>query len=123
MSNLQLVSIVDDDESVRQGVTNLLTSAGYEVEAFRSADAFLQSGRLSHTRAIVLDLRMPGMNGPELQRHLVATGHCIPIVILTAHGGEAEEQQAARFGAVAFVRKPFKPKELLDAVTTALARG
>jgi FixJ family two-component response regulator len=123
MSNLQLVSIVDDDESVRLGVVNLLTVAGYAVDAFRSAAAFLQSARLAQTRAIVLDLRMPGMNGLELQRHLVARGHRIPIVILTGHGTEAERQQALQFGAVRFLRKPFKPKELLDALRAALVDG
>jgi FixJ family two-component response regulator len=123
MSTPPLVSIVDDDESVRRGVTNLLTSAGYAVDAFRSADAFLQSARLAHTRALVLDLRLPGMSGLELQRHLVARGHRIPIIILTAHGTETEQQQALRFGAVAFLRKPFKPKDLLDPLKTALADG
>ena len=84
----RLVSIVDDDESLRRSVKNLLTSVGFQVETFASAEAFLQSAHRADTRCVVLDLRMPGMSGLDLLMHLAATGSPIPVVILTSHSDD-----------------------------------
>ena len=122
-SSSQLVSIVDDDESLRRSLRNLLASAGFRVETFASAEAFLQSIHKEQTGCLVLDLRMPGMNGFDLLRHLSGTGSRIPAIILTAHGDDEARQQSLQAGAVAFLSKPFNGKALLDAVRTALDQG
>jgi FixJ family two-component response regulator len=119
----RLVSIVDDDESLRRSVRNLLTSVGFPVETFSSADAFLQSPHQEQTGCLVLDLRMPGMTGLDLLAHLAATGSRIPAVILTAHGDDEARRRALQAGAVAFLGKPFRGDLLLDAVRTALGQG
>jgi len=117
-----MVSIVDDDASVRRSVRNLLTSVGFRVQAFASAEEFLQSPQRANTDCLVLDLRMAGMNGLELLQHLQATGSRIPVVILTAHGDDEARQRALQAGAVAFLGKPFRGEALLNAVRTALNR-
>jgi FixJ family two-component response regulator len=116
----RVVCIVDDDESLRRSVRNLLTSAGFRVEAFASAGTFLQSSHRENTGCLVLDLRMDGMSGLDLLRHLGATGSRIPVIILTAHGDDEARQRSLQEGAVAFFRKPFRGDALLDAVRTAL---
>jgi FixJ family two-component response regulator len=116
----RVVCIIDDDESLRRSVRNLLTSSGFRVATFASADAFLQSGQCENTGCLVLDLRLDGMGGLDLRRHLGATGSRIPVVILTAHGDDEARQQSLQEGAVAFFRKPFRAAALLDAVRTAL---
>jgi len=115
-----VVSIVDDDESLRRALSNLLRSVGFRVETFASAEAFLESIHQEETSCLVLDLRMPGMNGLELLRHLSSTGSRIPAVILTAHGDAEARQRSLESGAVAFLSKPLSGKALLDAVRTAL---
>lgn len=115
-----VISIVDDDESVRQALEGLLRSVGLEVAAFASAGEFLRSHHLRTTGCLILDLRMPSMGGLELQQRLAGDGHRIPIIILTAHGDEEARVQASRTGAVAFLRKPFDPEALLSAVEAAL---
>ncbi len=119
----QMVSIVDDDESLRRSLKNLLGSVGFRVETFASAEAFLQSIHQEQTGCLVLDLRMPGMNGFDLLRHLSGTGSRIPTVILTAHGDDDARQRSLQAGAVAFLTKPFDGNALLDAVRTALGQG
>src|ERR1700704_4808234 len=116
----QIVSIVDDDESLRRSLRNLLGSVGLRVETFASAEAFLESLHQEQTGCLVLDLRMPGMNGFVLLRHLSGTGSRIPTVILTAHGDDEARQRSLQAGAVAFLSKPFNGNDLLDAVRTAL---
>jgi FixJ family two-component response regulator len=117
-----IVSVVDDDASLRRSVRNLLTSVGFRVQAFASAEEFLASPQRTHTACLVLDLRMAGMNGLELLKHLGTTGSRIPVVILTAHGDDEARQRALQAGAVAFLSKPFRGDALLDAVRTALNR-
>ena len=117
---LATVSVVDDDESLRRSLRNLLESVGFRVETFASADAFLRSTRREETRCLVLDLRMPGMNGLELLRHLSNRGVLIPTIILTAHSEDQTRQQSLHAGAVAFMGKPFDGNALLDAVRAAL---
>ena len=118
-----MVSVVDDDASLRRSVRNLLTSVGFRVQAFASAEEFLESPLRANTRCLVLDLHMAGMNGLELLNHLGATGSGIPVVILTAHGDDEARQRALRAGAIAFLGKPFRGDALLDAVRTALGHG
>ena len=119
----RLVSIVDDDESLRRSVKNLLTSVGFQVETFASAEAFLQSDHRADTRCVVLDLRMPGMSGLDLLMHLAATGSPIPVVILTAHSDDEARRRMLQAGAVAFLGKPFHGEALLGAVRRALAEN
>jgi two-component system response regulator FixJ len=120
--NTGIVSIVDDDASLRRSVRNLLMSVGFEVQAFASAEEFLASPQRTNTGCLVLDLRMTGMDGLELLKYLAATGSRIPVVILTAHGDDEARQRALHAGAVAFLGKPFRGDALLDAVRTALNR-
>jgi FixJ family two-component response regulator len=117
----RLVSIVDDDESLRRSVKNLLTSVGFRVETFASAEAFLQSAHRADTRCVVLDLRMPGMGGVDLLMHLAAAGSSIPVIILTAHSDDDARRRTLQAGAVAFLGKPFHGDALLGAVRKALA--
>jgi FixJ family two-component response regulator len=118
--DMRLVSIVDDDESLRRSVGNLLTSVGFRVETVASAEAFLQSAHRGNTGCMVLDLRMPGMTGFDLLMHLAAIGSRIPAIILTAHSDDEVRRRALQAGAVAFLGKPFHGEALLGAVRRAL---
>ena len=122
-SDTRTVSIVDDDASLRRSLRNLLGSVGLRVETFASAEAFLQSTHQDQTGCLVLDLRMPGMSGFDLLRHLSNTGSRIPVVILTAHGDDEARHRSLQAGAAAFLSKPFNGNALLDAVRTALDQG
>ena len=115
-----VVCVVDDDESLRRSVRNLLSSVGFRVETFASAEEFLESPQRAKAGCLVLDLRMAGMNGLELLRHLAATGSRIPAIVLTAHGDEEARRQSFEAGAVAFLVKPFRSNALVDAVRMAL---
>src|SRR3989442_1577512 len=115
-----VVSIVDDDESLRRSLRNLLRSVGFGVETFASAEEFLASAQRENTGCLVLDLRMTGMSGLDLLRHLAAAKVRVPAVVLTAHGDEEIRQRCLGAGAVAFLDKPFRGDALLDAVQTAL---
>jgi CheY-like chemotaxis protein len=119
-SRRALISVVDDDESVREAVDSLLRSAGFEVAVFASAEQLLSWNRLHEVQCLILDVRMPGMTGLELQRRLAAGNSRIPIIFITAHGDEAAKGQALRAGAAAFLRKPFNEQALLTAVRSAL---
>jgi FixJ family two-component response regulator len=114
-----IISIVDDDESVRDAVESLLKSLGFRVAVFASAEGFLHSGRLQDTACLILDMRMPGMNGLELQRQLAAAQWRIPIIFITAHDEEAARAQALQAGVVDCLRKPFSEEALLRAVRSA----
>jgi FixJ family two-component response regulator len=120
MGKGHLISVVDDDESVREALEDLLHSAGLEVATFASAEEFLGSGRLRTAACLILDLHMPGMGGLELQERLARDGHRIPTVILTAHGDDDTRTRALGAGAVAFMPKPFDGEALLRAVEAAL---
>jgi len=115
-----LVSIVDDDVSVRRSTRRLLHSAGLRAEAFASAEEFLMSGRAEETACLVLDLRMPGMNGLQLQRRLAEDSNPVPIVFVTAHSSPEEERQALQAGAIQFLQKPISKDVLLLAIRNAL---
>lgn len=117
----RVVSIVDDDESLRRSVKNLLTSVGFRVETFDSAEAYLHSRHRGESGCLVLDLRMPGMSGLDLLRGLAAAGSHVPVVVLTAHSDAEARRRTLEAGAVAFLGKPFHGDALLDAVRHALA--
>jgi len=117
----RVIGIVDDDSSLRRSLRNLLMSVGFRVATFESAEAFLQSGDRDEIGCVVLDVRMAGMNGLELLRHLAASGSRIPVIILTAHGEDETRRQSLEAGAVAFLEKPVRSPVLLDAVRAALA--
>lgn len=115
-----LISIVDDDLSVRRSTGRLLQAAGWRAEVFASAEEFLISGRAQETACLILDLRMPGMDGLQLQRHLAGTSNPFPIIFLTAHSTASEERQALQAGAFQFLQKPVKKEVLLLAIRNAL---
>ncbi len=117
----RLIYIVDDDASLRRSLKNLLTSVGFRVETFESAEAFVESVRRDSIGCVVLDLRMGGMSGLDLLRHLAATGSRIPVIMLTAHGDDEMRRRSLQAGAVAFLEKPVQGAALLDAVRTALS--
>lgn len=112
----RVVSVVDDDASLRRSLRNLLSSVGFEVETFESAEAFLASDSRARAACLVLDLRMPGMGGLDLLSHLAAAGSRIPVIVLTAHGDDDARQRSLDGGAVAFLIKPFQSTALLDAI-------
>ena len=122
MISVSLISIVDDDESVRESLEGLLKSVGFRVEAFALAGDFLNSKALHATDCLILDVRMPGMSGPELQRKLIASQQSIPIIFITAHGDEAVRARVLGDGAVDCLLKPFNEDALLNAVQAALGR-
>jgi FixJ family two-component response regulator len=116
----KMVAVIEDDGSYRVAVQRLLKSAGHSVQAFGSAEAFLNSGQQHETRCLICDIRMPGMSGLELQSKL-NSDHCpIPTIFITAHGDEKMRLQAMRGGAVKFFAKPFDGETLLEAVRVAL---
>ena len=120
ISEAPLVSVVDDDVSVRRSTQRLLRCSGLRAEAFASAKEFLQSEILEQTACLVLDLSMPVMNGLELQRCLVDTGRLIPTVFLSARASEEDERRALQAGAAIFLRKPVSKEVLLHAIRAAI---
>jgi FixJ family two-component response regulator len=115
-----LVSVVDDDESVRESLPDLLRQFGFAAEAFSSAEAFLASDVVSETSCLVLDVVMPGMSGPDLQQELASRRQKVPIVFITAHGDSTVCPRLLARGAVACLFKPFSETALLDAIGAAL---
>jgi FixJ family two-component response regulator len=115
-----LVSVVDDDESIRESLPDLLREFGFAAEAFPSAEAFLASEAVSETNCLVLDIAMPGMSGPDLQQELVLRRHKIPIVFITASGDKTVRPRLLAQGAVECLFKPFSDTALLDALNAAL---
>jgi FixJ family two-component response regulator len=115
-----LVSVVDDDESVRESLPDLLGEFGFAVRAFSSAEEFLASDCLDQTRCLILDVAMPGMTGPELQRELKLSQPNIPIVFITAQREETVRPQVLEQGAIECLFKPFSDTALLAAVNLAL---
>jgi FixJ family two-component response regulator len=120
MSAAPLISIVDDDDSLRNSLNNLLRSLGFRVEGFASAEEFLNSSHLHHTDCLILDVRMPSMSGLDLQRHLISANSRLPIVFITSHGDEEARTRALEAGAVAFLYKPCREETLVEAIDAAL---
>jgi FixJ family two-component response regulator len=115
-----LVSVVDDDESVRESLPDLLREVGFVARAFASGDQFLTSNAVCTTRCLILDIAMPGMSGPELQRELRRRGHDIRIIFITARTDETVRQHLLEQGAVECLFKPFSEQELRAALAAAL---
>jgi FixJ family two-component response regulator len=115
-----LVSVVDDDESVRESLPDMLRQFGFAAEAFSSAEAFLDSAVVGQTSCLILDVAMPGMSGPDLQRELAGRRQKIPIVFITASGDRTIRTQVLADGAVECLFKPFSDTALLDALNAAL---
>lgn len=117
-----LVSVIDDDESVRRSTKLPIESFGFQGAAFESAEDFLSSERLNETYCLIVDVQMPGMNGLELQSHLAATSCRIPIIFVTAYGNNESRRQALQAGAVGFLDKPFSVGQLLQCVCLTLRK-
>lgn len=120
MSEIPLVAVVDDDESMREATQSLLLSAGLRAVVFASAEDFLQAGQLQSTACLIVDVRMPRMSGLELQQQLATMRRAIPLIFITAHGNEEARARALRAGVVDFLYKPFSEEVLLRAVHLAL---
>lgn len=116
-----VVYVVDDDAGVRDATRSLVASVGLEVQTFKSASDFLAAQRPESPACLVLDVRLPGLSGLDLQRELVQSGRPIPIVFITGHGDIPMSVQAMKGGAVEFLTKPFRDQHLLDAIQQALA--
>jgi FixJ family two-component response regulator len=116
----KVVAVVDDDDLTRSALQGLLQAAGLWVQAFASAEEFLNSGQQQQTACLITDIRMPGMSGLELQAKLNGERCRIPIIFVTAHGDEEMRMQALRAGAVEFMPKPFDSRALLESVREAL---
>jgi FixJ family two-component response regulator len=115
-----LVAVVDDDESVRESLPDLLRAFGFSVEAFSSAEEFLTFGSVGKSRCLILDVAMPGMTGPDLQRELARRGQAIPIVYITAHRDDTIRPRLIEQGAVECLFKPFSDAALQEALRSAL---
>ena len=120
MAKRSLVSVVDDDESVRESLPDLLRQFGFAAEAFSSAEAFLASEVISETSCLILDVAMPGMSGPDLQEELIRRQQGIPIVFITANGDKTVRPRLLAQGAVECLFKPFSEAALLEALDAAL---
>jgi FixJ family two-component response regulator len=117
-----VISIVDDDESVREAVMDLMRSLGFTTEAYARGEDFLKSDRLQTTCCLIADVQLPGMSGPELHRRLVASGTAIPTVLITAYPDDAVRTRALEAGVVGYLTKPFSHSELLGCINSALQR-
>jgi FixJ family two-component response regulator len=115
-----LICVIDDDESVRESLPDLITEFGLDVRAFASAEEFLASASFASAKCLVLDVAMPGMTGPDLQAELKRQGRDIPIIFITAHTNDAVRSRVLKQGAVACLFKPFSDTALRDALNVAL---
>jgi FixJ family two-component response regulator len=120
MAQRPLIAVVDDDHSIRESLGGLFRSVGFAAQGFCSAAALLQSDDLPRTDCVILDVRMPGMSGLELQRQLVSSHPDVPVIFMTAHDDARTRSQALSGGAAAYLIKPFSEEALLDAVRAAL---
>ena len=120
MCRVPLIVVVDDDDALRNSLDDLLESVGYRVQGFASAEAFLQAQHAPETACLLLDVHLPGMDGLELQRQLVAAHRCIPIIFITAYADDDMRTRALAAGAVAVLSKPCREEDLLNAIEAAL---
>jgi FixJ family two-component response regulator len=115
-----MISIVDDNDSVRESLQRLMRSVGFPANVFASAEEFLDADHLCNTDCLILDVRLPGMDGLELQRHLTTSHSGIPIIFITSYEDDEVRARALNAGAVHYFLKPFNDQDLLDAIDTAL---
>lgn len=118
-----LISIVDDDESMRAALQRILLAHGFAATVFASADQFLASGQLRHAACLIADVRMPGISGLQLHQHLTAAGYHIPTILITGRPTAADRDAALSAGAVSYLAKPFSDRALLDDLALALGRS
>ena len=123
MPNSKVISIIDDDGSIRAATANLVRSLGYVVHTFASAEDFLRSPRLHDTSCIITDVRMPVMSGLDLQAHLLAKSHAVPFIFVTAFSVESDRDRALKAGATCFLSKPFDGETLVECLKTALGQS
>src|SRR5262249_45579449 len=123
LQDAPIISIIDDDESMRCAVKSLVTSLGLDAYTFASAEAFLQSPHLDDTSCVITDLQMPGLNGVELQKSLLAQGRSIPIIFVTAFPEERLRARAMEAGALGFLSKPFESETLIKLIDKAIETG
>lgn len=122
LAKCPMISIIDDDKSVRDAANMLLKSLGYVTATFASAEDFLQSGRLHDTACLISDVQMPGMGGVELQNHLISNGDCTPVIFVTAYPNEATRERVFRAGAIGYLSKPFREENLIACLDKAMQR-
>jgi FixJ family two-component response regulator len=115
-----LISVVDDDESMREAVRGLMKALGYTAEAFASAEDFLSSSQVPCTSCLIADVQMPGMTGIELHRHLMASGKTIPTILITAYPDDSARERALSDGVVCYLSKPFDESDLLSCIRSSL---
>jgi FixJ family two-component response regulator len=121
VANFRVISVVDDDPSVRVATDNLLRSLGYIVHTFASAEEFLRSPHFDETSCVIADVEMPAMTGDELQAVLLARGHSVPFIFITAFPRETIRERVEKAGAICFLTKPFDKQTLIKCLDTALA--
>ena len=118
-----MVSIVDDDHSVRDGLVDLVNSMGFNAETFESAERFLRSAAIDRTNCLITDMRMDGMSGVELCERLIESGRRIPTILITAFPKEQDRERARRAGVIGYLAKPFDEQQLVDCIASALGAG
>jgi FixJ family two-component response regulator len=123
LAKVPMISIVDDDPSVREATKGLVRSLGYGAAAFASAEDFLQSDQVNDTACLITDVQMPGLSGVELQSRLIAQGNCTPIIFITAFPEQRIRTRALEAGAVGFLSKPFDEDRLIEYIHAALNGG
>ncbi len=123
MAKAHVISIIDDDPSVREATQSLVRSLGYSAQAFSSAEEYLQSGRVGDSSCVITDLHMPGMSGADLQDRLIAEGYRIPVIFVTAYFEERVRARVMDAGAFGFLRKPFSDESLIECLDKALHAG
>jgi FixJ family two-component response regulator len=123
MRSATLISIVDDDESIREATKGLVRSLGYEAATFSSAEEFLQSDSVDSTSCLIADVQMPGLSGIDLQRWLIARGTRMPTIFITAYPEESSRARAMKAGAAGFLAKPFSEESLVRCLDSALGRS
>jgi FixJ family two-component response regulator len=121
LQQVPVISIVDDDESVREATKSLVRSLGYKAETFGSAEEFLESEHLKATACLITDVQMPGLSGVELQDRLIADGHRVPVIFVTGFPDERLQGHVLKNGAIGYLRKPFNEDRLIACIDAALA--
>ena len=123
LKHKSVIAVVDDDQSVREALENLISSVGLEVKLFASAEEFLDSDTSLQTDCAILDVRLPGISGLELQQRLATDGQSIPVIVITAQNDDKTHEEAVAAGAIAFLKKPVKEEILLTALESALKQS
>ena len=123
LSDAPIISIVDDDDTMRCAMKSLVMSLGLRVHTFRSAEEFLQSPHVDDTSCLITDVQMPGLSGVELQKRLIADGHRMPVIFMTAFPDERTRACAMKSGALGFLSKPFSDDSLIECLDRAFGRG